>query len=295
MLEYNAIKNLVDAAEKSGKKISELVLEDQAQELEKTPQEVYDKMSKEFDVMQEAVKFGEQNDQRSTSGLTGGEGYKMKAYNTASSGGLSGSLLVRAMGRALAVAGCNASMGRIVAAPTAGSCGILPGCLITMLEDRGLDRHVVVMSLFTAGAFGITIATNASIAGAEGGCQAECGSAAGMAAAALVELAGGTPQMCADACAMAINNQLGLVCDPVAGLVEIPCIKRNPSGVAIAFSAADMALSGIQSAIPVDECIDAMRRVGHALPASLRETAGGGLATTPTGLKLKEKVFGPEK
>lgn len=295
MLEYNAIKNLVDAAEKSGKKISELVLEDQAQELEKTPQEVYDKMSKEFDVMQEAVKFGEQKDQRSTSGLTGGEGYKMKTYNTASSGGLSGSLLVRAMGRALAVAGCNASMGRIVAAPTAGSCGILPGCLITMLEDRGLDRHDVVMSLFTAGAFGITIATNASIAGAEGGCQAECGSAAGMAAAALVELAGGTPQMCADACAMAINNQLGLVCDPVAGLVEIPCIKRNPSGVAIAFSAADMALSGIQSAIPVDECIDAMRRVGHALPASLRETAGGGLATTPTGLKLKEKVFGPEK
>ena len=160
-----------------------------------------------------------------------------------------------------------------------------------MLEDRGLDRHAVVMSLFTAGAFGITIATNASIAGAEGGCQAECGSAAGMAAAALVELAGGTPQMCADACAMAINNQLGLVCDPVAGLVEIPCIKRNPSGVAIAFSAADMALSGIQSAIPVDECIDAMRRVGHALPASLRETAGGGLATTPTGLKLKEKAF----
>ena len=222
MLEYNAIKNLVDAAEKSGKKISELVLEDQAQELEKTPQEVYDKMSKEFDVMQEAVKFGEQKDQRSTSGLTGGEGYKMKAYNTASSGGLSGSLLVRAMGRALAVAGCNASMGRIVAAPTAGSCGILPGCLITMLEDRGLDRHAVVMSLFTAGAFGITIATNASIAGAEGGCQAECGSAAGMAAAAWWNWPGARPKCAPTPAPWPSTTSWGWVCDPVAGLVEIP-------------------------------------------------------------------------
>lgn len=156
-----------------------------------------------------------------------------------------------------------------------------------------MEKKDIVMSIFTAAAFGIVIAQRACLAGAQGGCQAECGSAAGMAAAALVELQGGTPQQAADACAIAIANQLGLVCDPVAGLVEIPCIKRNVSGVMIAFSSADMALAGIRSEIPVDECIDSMGEVGSALPASLRETALGGLASTPTGMKLKEQVFGP--
>ena len=146
--------------------------------------------------------------------------------------------------------------------------------------------------MFTAGAFGMVIAKNASIAGAQGGCQAECGSAAGMAAAALVELMGGTPRQCGDACAIALANQMGLVCDPVAGLVEIPCIKRNVAGVMTAFSAADMALAGIRSHIPVDEVIDAMRAVGDALPAALKETAAGGLAATQTGRALREKVFG---
>ena len=196
------------------------------------------------------------------------------------------------MSRALAVSGCNASMGKIVATPTAGSCGILPGCLVSLYEDKSFDKKDIVMSIFTAAAFGLVIAQKASIAGAQGGCQAECGSASGMAAAALVELQGGSPQQAADACAIAIANQLGLVCDPVAGLVEIPCIKRNVAGVMIAFSAADMALAGIRSEIPVDECIDAMGEVGNAMPASLRETALGGLAATPTGLKLKEQVFG---
>ena len=139
------------------------------------------------------------------------------------------------------------------------------------------------------------IAQNASIAGAEGGCQAECGSASAMAAAALTELMGGSPAQCAHACAMAIKNQLGLVCDPVAGLVEIPCIKRNVSGVAIAFSSAEMALAGIESKIPADECIDAMREVGCSIPGALRETAKGGLAATPTGERLREQVFGPAK
>lgn len=148
------------------------------------------------------------------------------------------------------------------------------------------------MSMFTAGAFGMVIAAKSGIAGAQGGCQAECGSAAGMAAASLVELMGGTPAQCADACAIAIANQLGLVCDPVAGLVEIPCIKRNVSGLMIAFASADLALAGVGPKIPADECIDAMREVGNALPASLKETAGGGLAATPTGLKLREQVFG---
>ena len=146
--------------------------------------------------------------------------------------------------------------------------------------------------MFTAGAFGLVIAERASIAGAQGGCQAECGSAAGMAAAALTEVMEGTPSMCGDACAMALASQLGLVCDPVAGLVEIPCIKRNVSGLMIAFSCADMALAGIEAKIPADECLDAMREVGDSMPASLKETAGGGLATTPTGIRLRKQVYG---
>ena len=158
-----------------------------------------------------------------------------------------------------------------------------------------MPKRDIVMSIFTAAAFGMVVAQNACIAGAQGGCQAECGSASGMAAAALVELMGGTPKMCADALGIAIVNQLGLVCDPVAGLVEIPCIKRNASGVVIAFSAADMALAGLDLKIPADECIEAMKSVGDAMSASLKETAAGGLAQTPTGRKLREQVFGKKK
>ena len=290
MLKYESISELVEEAEKRNIKISELVLEDQAKDMEKTPLELYEKMEVSFQVMTESVKSGMKKDQKSMSGLTGGEGYLMNEYSK--KGGLSGGFMTKAMARALAVAGCNASMGRIVAAPTAGSCGILPGCLVSLYEDKGFDLKDIVMSMFTAGAIGMVVAARSSIAGAQGGCQAECGSASAMAAAALVELMGGTPAQCADACAMAISSQMGLVCDPVAGLVEIPCIKRNVSGLSIAFSSADMALAGIAPKIPADECIDAMREVGDALPASLKETAGGGLATTPTGRKLRDKVFG---
>ena len=291
MLKYDSIHEIVSAAQERGIKISELVMLDQAESMETAPEEIYDRMRRSFTVMRESVIDGQKKDQRSMSGLTGGEGYRMKEY-AEKRGGLCGDFLSKAIARALAVAGCNASMGRIVAAPTAGSCGILPGCLVSLYEDRGMPEHDIVMSIFTAGAFGMVIATNSSIAGAQGGCQAECGSAAGMAAAALVELMGGSPSQCADACAIAIANQLGLVCDPVAGLVEIPCIKRNVSGLMIAFSSADLALAGIEPKIPVDECIDAMREVGNALPSALRETAGGGLATSPTGLKLRRQVFG---
>jgi L-serine dehydratase len=226
------------------------------------------------------------------SGLTGGEGYRMNNYVQSRGGGLCGPFLGRAMAMALSVAGCNASMGRIVAAPTAGSCGILPGCLVSLLEEGRITEDAAVRAMFTAGAFGMVIASRASIAGAQGGCQAECGSAAAMAAAALVEVMGGTPAQCADACAIAIASQLGVVCDPVAGLVEIPCIKRNVSGLMVAFSSADMALAGIEAKIPADECIDAMREVGDALPDTLKETARGGLAATPTGLRLRDQVFG---
>ena len=183
-------------------------------------------------------------------------------------------------------------MGRIVASPTAGSCGILPAAVLTMQAERNIPEHDCVMSLFTASAVGIVIANNASLAGAEGGCQAECGSASAMAAAALTELAGGTPEMIGNAVAIALKNVLGLVCDPVAGLVEIPCIKRNASGVAGAIVAAELALSGIKSAIPADEVITAMKKVGDMISPALKETAEGGLAATPTGRKLYEKVFG---
>ena len=292
MFTYTSIAELVEAAEKSGKKISELVLADQAESMEQSQEELFDRMSTDLDVMIDAVKFGEQKDQKSTSGLTGGEGWKMNDYTGRTQGGLSGTIIGHAIARALSVAGCNASMGRIVATPTAGSCGILPGCLLTLMEEKGMDRKDVIMSIFTAGAFGMVIAQNACIAGAQGGCQAECGSASGMAAVALVELAGGTPQMAADACAIAIANQLGLVCDPVAGLVEIPCIKRNASGIANAFTAAELALAGVASAIPADEVIIAMKRIGDAMPAALRETSEGGLAATPTGRRLAAELFG---
>ena len=292
MLKYQSIQELVSAAEERGLKISELVMLDQAEAMEQTPEEIYERMRKSFEVMRESVAEGQKKDLRSMSGLTGGEGYQMKRYAESTNGGLCGDFLSKAIARALAVAGCNAAMGRIVAAPTAGSCGILPGCLVSLYEDRGIPERDIVMSIFTAGAFGMVIAANSSIAGAQGGCQAECGSAAGMAAASLVEVMGGTPSQCGDACAIAIANQLGLVCDPVAGLVEIPCIKRNVSGLMIAFSSADLALAGVGPKIPVDECVDAMREVGDALPAALKETAGGGLATTPTGVKLRKQVFG---
>lgn len=293
MLMYKSISRLVEAAESAGKKISEIVLDDQAEQLERPKEEIYARMDKRLSVMEASIKAGMNPALRSTSGLTGGDASRLLAYSV--TGGICGGFFNRSMARALAVSENNAAMGKIVAAPTAGSCGIFPGTVVSLLIDGKCTRDAAVMSLFTAGAFGIVIATNASISGAEGGCQAECGSAAAMAAAALVEVMGGTPEQSAQACAMAIKNQLGLVCDPVAGLVEIPCIKRNAAGVAIAFSSAEMALAGIKSNIPVDECIDAMREVGCSIPTSLRETAKGGLAATPTGERLREQVFGPQK
>ena len=290
MLEYYSIKALCSAAEQAHTTISALALADQAEQMETSEEELYAHMEKNLHVMMDAVHEGKNPDLRSASGLTGGDAAKMEAY--AETGGLTGKFLNHAMARAIAVSEYNAAMGKIVASPTAGSCGILPGTVVSMLEEGRCDERSAVMSLFTAGAIGMVIAEKASIAGAQGGCQAECGSASAMAAAALVELSGGTPSQAAHACAIAIKDQLGLVCDPVAGLVEIPCIKRNVSGIAIAFTSAEMALAGIESKIPVDECVAAMRQVGDMLPCALKETAQGGLAATPTGLRLKKQVFG---
>ena len=291
MFKYDTISELVAEAEKQGKKISELVLEDQAAACETTKEEMYKRMFKSFRIMQTSVDDGLEEDTRSVSGLTGGSAWKMKQQVDAGKN-ICGHLFGQAMTMALAVSETNACMGKIVAAPTAGSCGILPAVLISVMNEKDIPAEDVVMSLFTASALGLVIANKASIAGAEGGCQAECGSASAMAAGALVEMCGGTPQMVADACAIAIKNILGLVCDPVAGLVEIPCIKRNAMGTANAFTAAELALSGITSAIPVDEVIWAMKKVGDSMAVTLKETGEGGLAATPTGKALKQQVFG---
>ncbi len=294
MLKYDSIASLVELATQKQCKISEICLNDQAQALNMNREEVFQKMDETFEVMIASTIQGMEENLRSTSGLTGGEGLKMRMYGEKGNA-LCGSFLTGAMARAMAVSNCNAAMGRVVAAPTAGSCGIMPGALVSMLLEERASREDIVKSMFTAGAFGMVLANRFSVAGAEGGCQAECGSASGMTAAALVELQGGSPAQCAMALAMSIKNELGLVCDPVAGLVEIPCIKRNTSGLVIAFSSADMALAGIASYIPADECIDAMKEVGMSMPCSLKETSMGGLAATPTGKRLMAQVFGEEE
>lgn len=292
MIRYDSIQNLVNLAHSQKVKISQIVLADQAKQMEMTPQALYEEMEKNFDTMVASTKTGLNPKLKSTSGLTGGEGAKVMAYAQDPARAFAGDFFTRAVARAMASANCNAAMGKIVATPTAGSCGILPGALVTLYEDEDIPKEDVVMSIFTAGAFGMVIANKASISGAQGGCQAECGAASAMAAAAIVELKGGSPQACADALGMALVNQMGLICDPVAGLVEIPCIKRNAGGVSIAICAATMALAGVDLKIPADECIDVMKVVGDKMDSDFKETAKGGLATTPTGLKLQEQVFG---
>lgn len=250
----------------------------------RTNEDMDARMRQALAVMRESVTQGLDPKTRSVSGLTGGNAAKyMAAALTGRTAG--GSLMGRVCARALAVAECNAAMGRIVAAPTAGACGILPAALLTMQEEYGCTDGQLVDALYVAGAFGLIIANRASIAGAQGGCQAECGSAAGMTAAAVVFLKGGSPRQQADACAFALMNLMGLVCDPVHGLVEVPCVFRNVGAVSVALSAADMALSGIDCPIPCDEVIDAMRQVGDALPSTLRETGEGGCAACPSMCK----------
>ena len=293
MITYHSLSALVQEADELGVKLPRLVLEDQASCLDLPEQEILERMANTLDVMRSSARKGLDPDTRSLSGLSGGNGHKMRIY---ASGGLSlgGSFCANAIALAIAISECNASMGKIVAAPTAGSCGILPAALLALMDERDIDQESVCMALITAGAIGMVIANEATIAGSEGGCQAECGSAAAMTAGALVELVGGTNEMIAHACAIALKNMLGLVCDPVAGLVEVPCVKRNAGGLMCAIGAADMALAGIESVIPVDEVIGAMREVGESLPGALRETALGGLAQTPTGLSIAERLFGKQ-
>lgn len=291
MLNYDSVQQLVDNAVKAGKNISDIVLEDQALQLGKPAEELFKDMQHNLQVMNDAIVNGTKSTIKSPSGLSGGAALKMK--QTVDEGkSLGGKVLGGILAKALAIAEVNACMGRIVAAPTAGSCGIIPAVLITLKEEKNIPDTKVVMGLFTAAGIGMVIARKASISGAEGGCQAECGSASAMAAAAVVEMAGGTPQMAAHACAIALKSILGLVCDPVAGLVEVPCIKRNASGAANALVSAELALAGIESIIPADEVIEAMKSIGDSMSPALKETADGGLAATPTGRRISQMIFG---
>ncbi len=283
-MEYS-MRELVAAAQ--GSTIGQAALLNEMLETGLSEDELKNIMHERLNVMRASVENGMDPYQRSLSGLSGGQAARL--HDAVEAGRtVSGSLMGRAAVRAMAVAECNACMGRIVAAPTAGSCGILPAAILTMQEENGLSDDALVDALFTAAAVGAVIAQRASVSGAEGGCQAECGSAAAMTAAALVELAGGSPEMASAACGLALMNSMGLVCDPVAGLVEVPCVYRNVGSVANAMTAADMALAGISAPIPTDEIIDAMKSVGDMLPACLRETGEGGVAACPSALKARK-------
>ena len=285
---FSSVHEMIDLCKESGKPLYEVILESDLAESGLTRAESEAEMHRLWAVMQ-ATSDGYCGADRSMSGFAGGDAAKVNA--AAARGVLyADGYFADVMAEALKTAECNACMKRIVAAPTAGSCGVLPAVLLP-LRRRGLaDEAAVHRALYIAAGFGQVVAARATLAGAEGGCQAEVGAASGMAAAALVDIKGGTAEQCAEAFAMALTNLEGLVCDPVAGLVEIPCIKRNVIGAMNAVSAADMALAGVVGHIPADEVIDAMAEVGNAMSKDLRETGIGGLAGTPTGRAICEIV-----
>lgn len=287
---FRNVAELVEQAEKEQVKIAEIMIRQEIEVSGASREQIMEKMDRNLTVMEQAVEKGLKG-VRSLSGLTGGDAVLLQNY-IRSGKSLSGELLLDAVSKAVATNEVNAAMGTICATPTAGSAGVVPGTLFAVKHKLNPTRKEMIEFLFTAGAFGFVVANNASISGAAGGCQAEVGSASGMAAASIVEMAGGSPAQAAEAMAITLKNMLGLVCDPVAGLVEVPCVKRNAMGAANAMVAADMALAGITSRIPCDEVIGAMFRIGQSMPVGLRETALGGLATTPTGMKLKEQIFG---
>ena len=289
MISFNSIAELAELAQKANCPISQIVIQWELENNFVSEEKQRAMMLKNWQVMEEALKRGLKNYEKSVSGLTGGDAVKLYAYRQH---GYTGEAVLSAAASAVGVSEVNAVMGRIVACPTAGSCGIVPAAIYAAAEKNGNNIDEIVDALFTASGIGMVVEANASIAGAYGGCQAECGTAAGMAAGALVQLAGGTPEMVGNAVALAMKNLLGLACDPVAGLVEVPCVKRNGFIAVHAMVAADMAMAGVQSVIPVDDVIDALNRIGRSMPSSIKETAEGGLATTTTGLRLTREIFG---
>ena len=287
-----SVETLIQLAHENNSTIGQAMIKEEAALKQISEEAVLGQMKYNWQVMKESIHTGITNPQKSKGGLIGGEGRRLYDYCQGEKPLLCGNSVMEAVSYALAVAEVNATMGRIVACPTAGSCGIVPGVLKKLQEMDNLSDEQIATALMTCAGIGMVIAHRASVSGAVGGCQAECGAASAMAAAAAVELRGGTPEQAGEACAMVLKNVMGLVCDPVAGLVEVPCAKRNALGASLAMVMADMALAGINSVIPVDEVITAMGAVGRSLPESLRETAKGGLAVTPTGLELNKKIFG---
>lgn len=279
---FGSVESLLSAS--ADKPLWRAVLEDDCQDRAADPEASLARMGKLWQTMKQSEEDYDPA-RRSARGLSGGQGAQMEAAHNP----ICGPFLQEVIATALKLGEHNACMGRIVAAPTAGACGVIPAVLLPLQRRDGLEDETMVECLYVAGGFGQVIAQRASISGAEGGCQAEIGSASGMAAAALVHARGGTPGQMAAACAMALQNVLGLVCDPVAGLVEVPCVKRNVMGAVNALSCADMALAGLDGAIPCDEVIDTMGAVGRVMPAALRETGEGGLAATPTGRRIAQK------
>lgn len=290
---FRNVAELVELAENKGVKIAEIMIQQEIEVTGLTREEIIAKMDRNLTVMEQAVERGLKG-VTSVTGLTGGDAVLLQKY-IQSGKALSGNILLDAVSKAVATNEVNAAMGIICATPTAGSAGVVPGTLFAVKEVLNPTRMEMIEFLFTSAAFGFVVANNASISGAAGGCQAEVGSASGMAAASIVEMAGGTPQQAAEAMAITLKNMLGLVCDPVAGLVEVPCVKRNAMGASNAMTAADMALAGITSRIPCDEVINAMFLIGQSMPSALRETAEGGLAATPTGRRLQEEIFGKKQ
>ena len=284
----DSMREIFDRMAQEGKPFWEIVLETDMEERQVTRNQSMAKMLTMWQAMSDAAD-GYTGRRRSVSGLVGGDGMKMRQYNLRGEA-MTGGYVSEVIAEALSMAESNACMGRIVAAPTAGACGVLPAVLLPLCKYEELSQHQLLEALYVASGIGAVIAYRACIAGASGGCQAEIGTASAMAAGALVALRGGDGQQIGHAVAMALKNLMGLVCDPVAGLVEVPCVKRNVIGAVNAVSVADMAMAGITSRIPVDEVIDAMGEVGRRMPVEFRETALGGLAATPTGVAIQEKM-----
>ncbi len=280
---FTNLAEAVRVAESRGLRLADVALEAESQDQGRPVEEIRSALRRALVVMRGAIELGLVGDLKSNSGLVGGDAAKLR---TGPAGPFSGTPFRDVLARALAVQEVNAAMGVIVAAPTAGGAGVLPAVLTGLAAARNIGDDALVDALATAGLIGAVVAERASLSGAEGGCQAETGAAAGMAAGAAVEMLGGTPTQAMHAVALAQQGTLGLVCDPLGGLVELPCVFRNATASAIALAAIEMALAGITFAIPADEVIDTMGEIGRAMDVRYRETAGGGLAATPTGRRL---------
>ena len=286
-MKYTSIRELINKSEKENLRISELVKRDQAKELNLSIDEIYKRMKTAYEVMSKSIETGFK--EKCELKIEQEDGAKIYKKYVDDGKSIFGNKLGQAVAMALSVAEVNASMGKIVASPTAGSCGIIPAAIVSIKNIYGINEEKVIDSLFTSAAIGMIISNTMNLAGASGGCQAECGVAQSMAAAAIVDMLGGNNEQIANAIAISLKNIEGLVCDPVAGLVECPCIKRNASGVMNAILAADMALAGIVSVIPVDEVIKAVKQIGDIMDDRLKETAMGGLAATETGKNMQIK------